>query len=71
MKLNEWKYIGTGVYAMFDVGGIWLCLNGHENPTDRIYLEWSVLDELTTQKREIFKNAAKNRDKSQTNTPSP
>lgn len=39
-------YLGDGVYALFDGYGIWLHANDHENPTDRVYLEPSVLEAL-------------------------
>ena len=42
MRLREWRYIGDGVYTMFDGYGIWLHANSHDNPTDRIYLESKV-----------------------------
>lgn len=40
------EHLGDGVYAIFDGFGIWLHANHHENPTDRVYLEPSVLDSL-------------------------
>jgi len=40
------SYLGDGVYAIFDGFGIWLHANDHKNPTDRIYLEPSVLQAL-------------------------
>ena len=43
-KLAE--HLGDGVYAIFDDFGIWLHANDHENPTDRVYLEPSVLTAL-------------------------
>jgi hypothetical protein len=39
-------YLGDGVYGLFDGFGIWLHANDHKNPTDRIYLEPSVLESL-------------------------
>jgi len=39
-------YLGDGVYAIFDGYGIWLHANDHANPTDRVYLEPSVLAAL-------------------------
>jgi len=39
-------YLGDGVYAIYDGFGIWLHANDHENPTDRKYLEPSVLEAL-------------------------
>jgi len=39
-------YLGDGVYAIYDGYGIWLHANDHLNPTDRIYLEWEVLESL-------------------------
>lgn len=41
------SYLGDGVYAIFDGYGIWLHVNDHEDPTDRVYLEPSVLERLT------------------------
>ena len=38
------EYLGDGVYAEFDGYGIWLKANNYENPTDKIYLEPSVLE---------------------------
>ena len=40
------EYIGDGVYAIYDKIGIWLHANDHLNPTDRVYLEESVLNNL-------------------------
>lgn len=40
------KYIGDGVYVLFDGYGFELRANDHANPTDVIYLESSVLDGL-------------------------
>ena len=40
------EYLGDGVYAIFDGFGIWLHANDHRCPTDRIYLEPSVLQAL-------------------------
>lgn len=40
------SYLGDGVYAIFDGYGIWLHANDHKNPTDRIYLEPEVLNQL-------------------------
>ncbi len=40
------EHLGDGVYAIFDGFGIWLHANHHENPTDRVYLEPSVLEAL-------------------------
>ena len=42
----KWEYCGDGVYAGFDGEGIWLHANSHDEPTDRIYLEPSVLNDL-------------------------
>ena len=39
-------YLGDGVYAIFDGYGIWLHANDHECPTDKVYLEPSVLEAL-------------------------
>jgi len=39
-------HLGDGVYAIFDGFGIMLHANHHEYPTDKIYLEPSVLKAL-------------------------
>ncbi len=46
MEEEKWEYIGDGVYIKKDQHGIWLHANDHQNPTDRIYLEWSVYNNL-------------------------
>jgi len=40
------SYLGDGVYAIFDGFGIWLHINDHEAPTDRVYLEPKVFRAL-------------------------
>ena len=40
------EYIGDGVYVEFDGYGIWLKVNDHEFPTDKVYLEPTVLEAL-------------------------
>ena len=40
------RYIGDGVYAIFDGYGIWLHANHHEHPTDKIYLEPIILERI-------------------------
>jgi len=40
------RYIGDGVYVLFDGYGIWLHANSHDHPTDKIYLEPDVLNSL-------------------------
>jgi len=40
------EYLGDGVYAKFNGHGIWLLANHHEHPTDKVYLEPSVLRAL-------------------------
>ena len=40
------QYIGDAVYAIFDGFGIELHVNDLENPTDKVYLEPSVLNAL-------------------------
>ena len=42
------EYLGDGVYAIFDGFGVWLHANDHLNPTDRVYLEPSVITNLNT-----------------------
>jgi len=43
---NPTVYLGDGVYAIFDGFGIMLHANHHEHPTDRIYLEPGVIENL-------------------------
>ena len=40
------EHLGDGVYALYDGLGIWLHANDHANPTDKVYLESSVLKAL-------------------------
>ena len=46
-------YLGDGVYAIFDGYGIWLHANDHRNPTDKVYLEPEVFDNLIKFKEEV------------------
>ena len=39
-------YLGDGVYVKTDQFGVWLHANDHLNPTDKIYLEWSIFEAL-------------------------
>lgn len=48
-------YCGDGVYAIFDGMGIWLHANDHKEPTDRIYLEPGVLNNLIRFAKEVSK----------------
>lgn len=60
MEIVEGKnaeYIGDGVYAIHDGFGIWLHANNHLNPTDKIYLEPSVLKALNTFSEKIQKQS--------------
>lgn len=43
---QKWEYLGDGVYAAWDGFAIELRANDHLNPTDRIFLEPSILDAL-------------------------
>jgi len=45
-KQPDKDYIGDGVYVIFDGVGIWLHANDMVSPTDKIYLEPSVLQAL-------------------------
>ena len=45
-KKRPASYLGDGVYAINDGFGIWLHANDHKNPTDRVYLEPSVMQAL-------------------------
>ena len=49
------EYLGVGVYAEFDGYGIWLKANNHENPTDKIYLEPSVLETFDLWRKALTK----------------
>lgn len=40
------EYLGDGVYAVYDGYGVWLRANDFENPTDKVYLEPSVMRAL-------------------------
>ena len=53
--MDKWEYYGDGVYAKFDQSGVWLHANSHDEPTDRIYLEWQVLDSLVTKLLQLKK----------------
>ena len=46
MEDEGWVYIGDGVYIKIDTMGVWLHANDHRFPTDKIYLEWEVYDNL-------------------------
>jgi hypothetical protein len=41
MSIND--YLGDGVYGVFDGHGIWLHANDLDDPSDRVYLEPSVV----------------------------
>jgi hypothetical protein len=43
---NVTDYIGDGVYVVWDGVGIELRANSHDCPTDTIYLEPKVIDNL-------------------------
>jgi hypothetical protein len=47
------EHLGDGVYALYDYTGIWLHANDHANPTDKIFIQPSVLKNLN----EFQKNA--------------
>ena len=47
------RYLGDGVYAIFDGYGIWLHANDHRDPTDRIYLEPAVMNALERFNKEV------------------
>lgn len=44
---KEMDYMGDGVYVIFDGQGFWLHANDHANPTDKIYLEPGVWENLS------------------------
>ena len=61
------RYIGDGVYAIFDGYGIWLHANSPDNPTDKIYLEPGVYQSLldfVKQLKEDTKDAPASKDNS-------
>jgi hypothetical protein len=53
-------YLGDGVYAIYDGFGIWLHANDHKNPTDKIYLEPSVLNALNNFNKRMEETYEKN-----------
>lgn len=42
MKLNDWEYLGDGVYFMFDGYHIWLHTGSHDRPDNRVALDPDV-----------------------------
>ena len=40
--MDNYEYIGDGVYAAVDGFHVWLLVGSHDNPTDRVALEPSV-----------------------------
>jgi hypothetical protein len=46
MNERHIEYLGDGVYLAEAPGGVWLLANDNENPTDKIFLEYGVLDAL-------------------------
>ena len=55
-------YLGDGVYGIFDGYGIWLHANDLALPTDKIYLEPSVLDALNQFSKRCYVQPDKNPD---------
>ena len=53
------SYLGDGLYAIFDGFGIWLHANDHADPTDKVYLEPSVLEALLKFREEVKKRRDK------------
>ena len=47
MDEKQIEYLGDGVYVAHDGFGLWVLVNDHINPTDKIYLEPEVLEALT------------------------
>ena len=58
-KIEEWEYIGDGVYVMHDGWGMWLHANSHDCPTDRIYLEPEVFEALKNFQKKIVEHYSK------------
>ena len=54
------RYIGDGVYAIYDGFGMWLHANDHANPTDRVYLEPEVMRGLVDFFKQCVKEANEN-----------
>ena len=46
VAMSEYNLKQTKIYAISDGYGIWLYVNDIDNPTDRIYIEPSVLTAL-------------------------
>jgi len=40
------RYLGDGVYALWDGFGVWLHVGSHDAPTDKVYLEPAVIADL-------------------------
>ena len=54
MLKEKWSYLGDGVYAKPDQWGIWLHANSHLEPTDKIYLEMAVIQNLVRKVKENY-----------------
>lgn len=48
-------YVGDGVYCLPQPHGIWLYANDHLHPSDKVFLEWEVLEKINTFKEALFK----------------
>ena len=48
------KYLGDGIYAVFDGNGVQLRINSLEHPTDVVYLEPEVAKVLTDYLNKVF-----------------
>ena len=46
MPIDKFEYLGDGVYGKHDGFGILLHINNHLNPTDVVYLEPDVLNNI-------------------------
>jgi hypothetical protein len=44
---NKWRYLGDGVYAMWDGYHIWLHTGAHDNPDNKVALDPEVQVGLT------------------------
>ena len=62
MSIIQTDYMGDGVYACYDeFGGIWLHANDHKNPSDRVYIEGYVWDNLVSFKSRCDRSQCKSK----------
>jgi hypothetical protein len=61
---ERWEYLGDGVYIKVDPFGFWLHANSHDEPTDKIYLEWIVFKALKLHIEQIKREVKNDREPS-------